>query len=145
MARLIKCGSALGAQGACWVVPVQMKTKRENREAEKEHFKVCDLENAASLPDKIQGWWSRDRWHWNEEKQVVRKVYVIYILPPSKVEASSGVERNILVCTEATQGSGGGLEVSILLATVVERKYSKCCRLHEKSGCRVVGQGLRAG
>lgn len=67
------------------------------------------------------------------------------LLPPSKVEASSGVERNVLVCIEATQGSGGGLEVSILPTTVVGRKYSKCYRLHEKSGCRVVGQGLRAG
>ena len=39
---------------------VQMKIKRENREAGKEHFKVCDLGNAVSLLDKIQGWGSGD-------------------------------------------------------------------------------------
>lgn len=65
-----------------------------------------------------------------------------YILKSSKVEASSGVKRNLLACTEAIGERGGVLEVNIL-AKVMEKSDSKCHGLHEKSGWKALDQGLR--
>lgn len=66
-----------------------------------------------------------------------------YIKTPSKVEACSGVERSVLARTEAIGERGGGVEVNILLATVVERNEGKCCGLLEKSGWKVSGAESR--
>lgn len=66
-----------------------------------------------------------------------------YIKTPSKVEARHGVERSVLARTEAIGERGGGVEVNILLATVVERNEGKCCGLLEKSGWKVLGAESR--
>lgn len=68
-----------------------------------------------------------------------------YILKPSKVEASSSRERNLLTCTEAIGESGGGLEVRILLSMVMVRDDRRCRGLHEKSGWKALDRGLGAG
>lgn len=68
-----------------------------------------------------------------------------YTLKSSKAEASNGVERNLLACAEAIGEKGSVLEMNILLATVMEKSDSKCPGLHEKSGWKALGQGLREG
>lgn len=128
--QAIKCVVLWEHRGHTEGLQIQVKAKRENREAGKEHFKVCDIGNAASLLDKIQG-------HEVEmddtgiKRGKILESFLSCIKKPSKVEVSNGLERNILV---AIGESGGGLEVNILLATVVERNDSKCLDSLRKVG-----------